>query len=244
MISDLKLSATLNLAALALVSALLPVTVQAGRPLASDDAGTADAGTCQIESWLERAGSDRAWVLAPACGIAKGMEIGADYTLPHPRDTLRATGGLALKWVPEGWLAATPAGELNVGLKLNVAFDHPTGAGWHRSKTGVLALATLKSNDDLALHANLGAAHDHSSGTTATLLNLAIVWTPSAQALLFAETQGNSKRAVFGGTVNTAGARWWLVKDRFGLDLTASRQAGAAIGTLWTLGFGWYGLAL
>lgn len=94
-ISDLKLSTTRNLVALARPSALLTVTVQAGRPLASDDAGTADAGTSQIESRLERAGSARAWDLAPACGIAKGMEIGADYTLPHPRDALRATGGLA-----------------------------------------------------------------------------------------------------------------------------------------------------
>ena len=232
-----------TLAVLALACTLLPITAQAGRPLASDDAGTADVGTCQIETWLERAGSERAWAFAPACGIAKGMEIGADYTLPHPRDTVRATGGLAFKWVPEGWLAATPAGELNFGLKLSVSFDHRIAAGWHRSETGVLGLATLKPNDDIAVHANLGAAYEHSSGTTATLLNLAIAWTPSDQALLFAETQANSKSAVFGGTVNTAGGRWWLVKDRLGLDLTASRQAGATVGTLWTLGLGWYGLA-
>lgn len=229
--------------ALAVASALLPVTALAGRPLASDDAGTADPGTCQLESWLERAGSERAWAFAPACGFAKGMEIGADNTLPHPRDTLRATGGLAFKWVPEDWRVETPLGALNFGLKASVSFDHPTGASWHRSETGMLALATLKASDALTLHANLGAAHEHSSRTTATLLNLALVWTPTDQALLFVETQANSKSAVFGGTVNTAGGRWWLVKDRFALDLTASRQAGAAIGTLWTLGLGWYGLS-
>lgn len=233
-----------NLIALCAACAVLPVTVQAGRPLVSDDAATADTGTCQVESWLERAGRDRVWAVAPACGIARGMEVGADYTLPHPRDALRATGGLAFKWAPEGWLAGTPAGELNFGVKLNVSLDYPAGAGWHRSETGGLVLATLKPSDAVAVHANLGAAREHTSKTTATLLNLAIVWTPGAQALLFAETQANSKRAVFGGTVNTGGARWWLVKDRFGLDLSASRQAGAAIGTLWTLGFGWYGLAL
>jgi hypothetical protein len=232
-----------SLVALGAAGALLPFTAHAGRPLSSDDASTADTGTCQLESWLERAGRERAWAIAPACGIAKGMEVGADYTLPHPRDTLRATGGLAFKWVPEGWLSTTSAGELNFGVKLNASMDHPTGAGWHRSETSVLALATLKPSDALAVHANLGAAHEHTSRTTATLLNLAIAWTPGEQALLFAETQANSKRTVFGGTVNTAGARWWLVPDRFGLDLSASRQAGAAIGTLWTLGLGWYGLA-
>ena len=94
------------------------------------------------------------------------------------------------------------------------------------------------------MHANLGAAHEHTSKTTATLLNLAIAWALGEQVLLFAETQANSKRAVFGGTVNTGGVRWWLVKDRFGLDLSASRQVGTDIGTRWTLGFGWYGLSL
>ena len=233
-----------NLVTLGAACALLPVMAHAGRPLSSDDASTADTGTCQLESWVERAGRDRAWAIAPACGIAKGMEVGADYTLPHPRDTLRATGGLAFKWVPEGWLCSTPAGELNFGVKLNASLDHPSGAGWHRSETSLLALATLKPSDALAVHANLGAAHEHTSRTTATLLNLAIAWTPSEQALLFAEIQANSKRDVFGGTVNTSGARWWLVKDRFGLDLSASRQVGTDIGTRWTLGFGWYGLSL
>ncbi len=232
-----------NLVALCVACALFPFTAQAGRPLASDDASTADPGICQLESWVERAGHDRAWAIAPACGIARGLEVGADYTLPHPRDTLRATGGLAFKWVPEGWLSSTPAGELNLGVKLSASLEHPYGAGWHRSETSVLALATLKPSDALAVHANLGAAHEHTSRTTATLLNLAIAWAPVERALLFAETQTNSKRSVFGGTVSSAGARWWLVQDRLGLDLSASRQAGAAIGTLWTLGFGWYGLA-
>ena len=60
---------------------------------------------------------------------------------------------------------------------------------------------------------------------------------------MFAENQANSKCAVFGDTVNAGGARWWLVKDRFGLDMSASHQAGTDIGTMWTLGFGRYGLA-
>lgn len=59
--------------------------------------------------------------------------------------------------------------------------------------------------------------------------------------LLFAETQVNTKRAAFGGTVNSGGARWWLEKDRVGLDLTASRELGLGA-TRWTIGFGWYGL--
>jgi hypothetical protein len=56
-----------------------------------------------------------------------------------------------------------------------------------------------------------------------------------------AETQANSRSSVFGGTVNTTGGRWWAVKDRLGLDLSASRTAGGDTG--WSIGLGWYGLS-
>ena len=74
----------LGLAACALVLLAWQQAANAGRPLASDDAGTADAGTCQVEVWAERSDRDRATVIAPACGIAKGVELGSDYTLPCP----------------------------------------------------------------------------------------------------------------------------------------------------------------
>jgi hypothetical protein len=229
--------------ALALAGILLPGAAHAGRPLATDDAGTADPGTCQIESWLEREGSDRAWVLAPACGVATGLEIDADVTLPHPRDTLLAAAGLALKWVPAQWQLSTPAGDLNFGLKLGAGFEHPVGEGWQHAETSVLMLATLKPSDAVALHANVGAVKSHRDSASATLLNLALAWAPHESVLLFAETQANSRSAVFGRTVSGVGGRWWLAKDRLGVDLTASREAGAPT-TRWTVGLGWYGLAL
>lgn len=234
-------TARLSLVAAALV--VLGSSAWAGRPLASDDAGTAEAGTCQIEGWVERAGGDGALVVAPACGIAKGVELGADYTLPKHRDALRGSAGLALKWVPEAWRADSPVGAVNFGLKLALAFDRPAGAGWRGSETGALALATLQPSDDWTVHANLGGSRERSSGTTAAVLNLAVVWTPHEQALVFAETQANNRRPIFGGTVNTVGGRWWLAKDRLGLDLTASREAGIGGATLWTVGLGWYGLS-
>lgn len=214
----------------------------AGRPLSSDDAATADTGTCQVESWLDGQGSDRALVIAPACGIAPGIELAADYTLFHPRDPVRTGAGLAIKWVPEAWSWATPTGALNLGLKLSAAMERPAGSGWRLAGTGLLGLLTLAPDDDWALHANLGMARERSSGTTGSLLNLALTWTPTEQTLLFAESRMNNRREVFGGTVNTLGGRWWLLKDSLGLDLSASREAGSGSRTAWSLGFGWYGL--
>lgn len=227
----------------ALACVLLPSSAQAGRPLASDDASTAEHGTCQVETWFERSGNDHALVTAPACGVADGMEVGLDYTRPHPRDPVRASAGLALKWVPEGGKMSPPLGELTFGLKMAATYDHPSDAGWRRAERSVLALATLQARDSVTAHVNLGAAREHEGGSTASLLNLAIVWSPHDRTVLFAERQMNDKRSVFGGAVNTVGARWWLAKDRWGLDLTTSHQSGVGSAS-WTLGLGWYGVSL
>lgn len=232
-----------RLALTALALMLGTLDAWAGRPLSSDDASTAEFGHCQVESWVERAGGDGAWVVAPACGMAPGLELAADYARPRHRDAQRSSAGLALKWVPGACQTETAAGRLTCGLKFGLAYEHPVDGGWRGTEASVLGLATLQASDDWALHANLGAARDRSSGSTGALFNVAVVWTPHARALLFAEAQSNSRRAVFGPTVGTVGARWWLARDRLGLDLTASRAEGSGGPTQWTAGLGWYGLS-
>lgn len=55
-----------RLAVLALAASLAP-TVDAGRPLATDDAAVVAPGACQLESWLERGRDERALWLNPGC---------------------------------------------------------------------------------------------------------------------------------------------------------------------------------
>lgn len=228
--------------------ACAPLLAMAGRPLATDDAAVAEAGTCYIEAWAEKSGPDRAWVAAPACGVAPGWELGGDYTRPRPADPLRAEAGLLVKWVPEAWSFKTAWGELGLGLKASAGWQQPGGPGasssWQASGSALLGLASLKINDSLTLHANLGVQRDRPSRTSASALNLAATWQPNDAWLLFAETSLNNKREIFGATVNTVGARWWLTKDTLGLDLTASRESVSGAKTGWTLGLGWYGIGL
>jgi hypothetical protein len=227
---------------LALVLSLwLPDKALAGRPLSSDDAATADAGSCQLEGWGEKSGSSRAWVLAPACGVAAGWEIDLDYTHPQPQDELRGEAGFAIKWVPKSWSLLTPAGSVNFGLKMGLGYERPVDGGWRRSGQGLLGLATLVVNEDFALHANLGPHQDRASKQVGTALNLALVWVPHPAGLLFAEVQANDRRALMGPTQRTVGGLWWVTPDKFGLSLTLSRPVGSNL-TQWTLGFGWYGL--
>jgi len=226
-----------------ILGAVLALPAWAGRPLASDDAGTTPAGECQLEAWAEHSADEDALVLAPACGLTDGLELGADTARLHPDDTVRQAAGLALKWVPPAAAWATPLGELALGLKLGLAAEDDVDAGWRHTGTVVLGLASLQLNADAALHLNLGPVRDRVGGVTGTALNLAATWTPSAAWLLAAEWQGNDRWAHFGSPVRSAGLRWWLQADTLGLDLTASREAGGGP-TRWLLGFGWYGLTL
>lgn len=228
-------------ALLGLAPLLVAPLAWAGRPLATDDAATADAGTCQVETWVERDRDSRALVLSPACGLAPGIEVGADYTRPDPRDTVRAEAGLALKWAPEAARTSTALGELGFGIKAALGGEQPTDAGWRTATTGLLGLASLDIGEAWSVHANLGPVRDRIGGLSAWLYNAAVVWRPQEALLLFAEAQANSRHEVFGGTTTALGARWWLVKDRLGLDLTAARESGSSAGTRFSVGLGAYG---
>lgn len=125
-------------------------------------------------------------VLAPACVLAAGLELGADCTRFSPRGRQPDQGGLALKWVPAAWRLGSAAGELNFGFKFSGTWVETGDARWQHAQTGALVLATLKASETLALHANLGPARDRAQRTQGTLLNLAVVWTPLDALLLFA----------------------------------------------------------
>jgi hypothetical protein len=105
---------------------------------------------------------------------------------------------------------------------------------------GALGLASLQVAQTVAIHLNLGPLRDREASSTATLVNAALAWTPNSSAVLFLEAQANDRRASLGGVVRTVGGRWWLIKDKFGIDVTSSRTAGNANTTLGG-GFGWYG---
>lgn len=221
-------------------------SAHAGRPLSTDDAATADAGTCQLEAWQDRQPGVRALTLAPACGVAAGLEVDLQATAFRPSEPVRGERGIALKWVPAAARLDTPAGELALGLKLSADQQRAAGTGWRGDGRSALALFSLQASPAVAWHLNLGLAESRQAQRRAGLLNLALAWTPHESVLLFGEVLTNSRREVFGGTEGALGARWWVVPERLGLDFTAARQAGAGAGggaaTRWGVGLGWYGI--
>lgn len=222
----------------------------AGRPLATDDAATAEPGSCQLEAWQDRARAARDTVLAPACGLPGGLELGAEGAWPRPVQDVRATAAVSLKWVPEAWRLDTPLGETGFGLKFAAGLERPAAAGagraWRHAESTLLALASLQPAPTLAWHLNAGVgqaraaapAHD----TSTWLAGVAASWTPNADWLVFAEAQTSGRREAFGGLRLATGARRWLLPERLGLDLTLARERGSprTVG----VGLGWYGIGL
>jgi len=227
-------------AACSLLAMCFVSSAVAGRPLATDDAATADAKTCQIETWIEKQSSDHAWVFSPACGLVEGVELGFEYVHPELPNEARAEAGWALKFAPSILQTTTALGELNFGLKLSAGHIKPVDQGWRQVEYGYLLLASWVPNESWAVHVNAGRSHEHENGKMVTLLNAATTFVPSTSWLVFLEAQINSKQAVYGKTVLSTGVRYWLRPETLGVDLTASRQPGNA--AVYSVGLGWYGL--
>lgn len=229
------------LAASALAGASL-APAHAGRPLATDDAAVTEPARCQIESWVERHRDQRAFVLGATCGLGGGFDAAIDRSQVRPRGDTSEEMGAALKWAAAEGLQ-TPLGTVTPGVRLGTTTVRQVAGGWHLSGAGALGILSLDAGNDIQLHLNLGPQRDRATRRTTTVALAALAWSPVREALWFAEVQANDRRAEAGGAVRTAGARWWLLHEKLGLDVSASRTAGSA-GTTWMLGFGWYGIGL
>jgi hypothetical protein len=215
----------------------------AGRPLSTDDAATAELGTCQIESWRDKQSSNQTATVAPACGVFKGIELGVDYSRESGSGERSYGRGIALKWVPESWQAKTAFAEFNAGLKFSAAQERQPSEGWKAAEQSALLMVSSKFSDTISAHINLGSIKSRGDNVRGTVLNAALVASFDPHVLVFIESQTNDRRTVFGPTVNTVGARFWVVPEKVGIDLTASRNASGNQGTTWGVGFGWYGLS-
>ena len=211
---------------------LVPQAAHAGRPLGTDDAGTAGATTCQVESWAERNSStrERTWVVSPACGVGDAVEINLELARTVPDGGTRLESGLAVKWVDPAW----KSGAFNWGMKAWRGTAHGRESPkWAPTSSGAMGLLTWKAGESASVHGNLGFETDHAVHTTQPLLNLALSWEATPSLTLVAEVMAVRRSP----SQRNVGARWWVALECFALDLTAGRHHR-------TVGFGWYGIGL
>jgi hypothetical protein len=225
----------------ALLAACVVLTspTQAARPMATDDTSTAAAGECQIEAWGERDETDRAQVLAPACGLTDALEL--DTAASRLQGGGRAVDGAAvgLKWVPSAAATATALGTVRFGLEGGLFWVRGATGAWRRDSLAVLGLSSLSFAGGWNLYANLGTTLDLATDRHATELRMALAWQPDERWLLFIEALADDR----GSRLRNAGLRLWAVPEVLGLDLVAVRAGtGSGSVTSFSLGLGWYGL--
>lgn len=207
----------------------------AGRPLATEDAGVNDKGSCQLEAWRDFGKEVDHTHIAPACGIMDGLELGLEVDMPSSMalDTHAIVG--ALKWAPEslawnGW---------RFGAKLSTTAERAAGESErHHANWTALGIATYPINDQWTAHVNLGHAYDKLAKEHAEVYGVAMAYTPHERFMVFVELNGDNK----GPATQTAGLRYWVIQDSLGLDITTSRTNATPDSQTYGIGFGWYGL--
>ncbi|MES2091544.1 MAG: hypothetical protein V4532_16435 [Pseudomonadota bacterium] len=207
----------------------------AGRPLSTEDAGVNPPRQCQLEAWSDKGSNTRSNSLAPACGVADGLELGLQFDRPMPRATTSETRAMALKWAPDfmewqGW---------RFGAKLATGQERdPSDWRWRSSTWSALGITSKELAEQLFLHANLGYAKNQLDEQSSTTYSVALSWTPLNRLQLFTEVVGDNRSP----GMPAAGARWWLIPEVLGLDTIVSRTNTVRDSTVWHIGFGWYGI--
>ncbi|MFM2065571.1 MAG: hypothetical protein RLZZ584_480 [Pseudomonadota bacterium] len=213
---------------------LLAGAAHAGRPLATDDAATAGARNCQVETWGERGPGQHHLHLAPACGVGEALEINGEWVRRREDGAAQNDLALGAKWVDPAWRL----GPLALGLKAWVS-QHRLPDGHHVvGERGAAVLLSSELGASGAAHLNLGSLRDAVDGQRHGLLNLALTWKPAEHWSTFVELNTLRHHPATRG----AGLRWWLRPDVLGVDLTAARSSAAGSTTVWSFGLGWYGI--
>lgn len=226
--------ARLRHSAVALAALLMACASHAGRPLATEDSGTNEPGSCHVESWAAHEQGETSGVISPACGIAEGLEIALEWSLPRHASRSDSSRGVALKWGPEAaqWGGWQWAAKLALGSE-RLADE----SRWRDGAVTLLGIGSKALSDQWAVHVNLGVDVAHRPHEQTAVGAAALVWTPHPRWLAFAELLGQEGSAVVRG----ASVRYWLLQDVLGLDATVHRHGGQS-GSAYTLGLGWYGL--
>lgn len=193
---------------------------RAGGPYVVDDAGTARAGRCQIETWISDGRRGRAWVAAPACATRGDRSV--EWTLG-----LRGQDG-------ETWLSPAAKRTFAAFADGRIAVAGSLAAEV-RSDGGPVTAAlnvpvTVQASDGLLVHLNLGWIQTDGDGHATWGINAERRLTARITAI--AETFGDDQ----GGRGWQAGLRYAAVPDRLDLDVTVGQPDADRDGPRWTIG--------
>jgi len=196
----------------------------AGGHFAVDDAAILDAGTCQVETWWERA--DHAGSLlhvGPACRVGPvELAVNADRIQPRERAPQTLVGP-QIKW------AATIDERVSVGLVALVAWQ---GSAPRYAGATLYVPLTLRVADALQLNVNVGRdwLRDLPARGRA---GASLEWQAAPAWTIIGE-----RYRQFGADFARLGVQWQQ-SNSLGFDLSRARGVGTTSAGIWTLGATW-----
>ncbi len=212
---------------LSLVLSLTTGSVQAARPMITDDARIVDAKACQLESWARHnRGSDEYWAL-PACNFSGNLELALGASRTRVPDGISTTATvfqgktLFRQLETNGW-----SWGLAVGGMRHDGSTQPRIANDYYAYLP----ATFSLRDDRAfLHANVGWSRDGETGRQRATWGVGSEWQLTSSTWLIGETFSQQSGRPF----YQVGVRHWLVQDRIQIDTTYGNRLGSDTQERW-----------
>ena len=196
----------------------------AGGHHALDDAVILDPGTCQLESWLTRAGDHQRLLHAGGACRAGAIELGV------ATERARSDGASENGYQVQGKWATEVGAGFHAGLSLTgiwLAHARP-----RVQATSLAGLASWFPREDLAFHLNLG--RDFVQGRAdENRAGVSVEWTARPGWSLTGE------RYLEAGThFLRAGVRW-AIDEAWSVDLSRAHRLQGPRMSNWTLGASW-----
>jgi hypothetical protein len=203
----------------------------AGRPLATEDAGTLSVGECEIESFAGRMHGPSAnvqWAQA-GCGVGFHTQLAIGAGRERAGDERGTSAAIAGKtFVRE--LTEDQAG---FAVAYTLGGERRQADGFRHETTEFRGVASLPQGD-WVFHANLGWQREHAAHRTSSLFGFAVERIGAFGAIdLMAEIFGDDREASW----TQFGIRWTVVPERFSIDASWGVQLASQRSRQTTLGF-------
>ena len=203
---------------IALSGLALATAAHAARPLATEDTGVLDRGSCELEGVLARDKADGITVngssLQLGCGVGAHTQLALALGQAKAED-LRVRGTTLA-----GKVALVPGKDASWSASGSVLWVSAPGQSREHAATAVSLLHTRALGDQFTLHANLGHVQDAIERRGSTTWSVALEHAGWGPVALMGELIGDDLAA----PAWNIGLRWSAVPDTLTLDMAYGQQ--------------------
>lgn len=196
---------------------LLAPSVEAARPMTTDDARLTDAGACQVESWLHLHGEQRELWALPACNPGGNFELTLGGALAYSQGK-QESGAL----VTQGKTLFKALETNSYGIGLAAGYATQPGNGQSGSPYFYIPVSFSLADDQLVIHTNLGNLRERETRQNRLTWGIGGELQTTSRLHVIAESYGQDKGSAFFQT----GLRYWLLPKHVQIDTTYGSQIG------------------